>query len=597
MKIKTIKRNYHKIALLLICFPLSLQAQQAKKDTLLTREMVLEKEYNPTIRDAFRLNTLPEISYPTVPETKLSYANYALPFKILPQLAILNADEHFTEVKESGKKGYLVAGIATNLNINGDLGYQLLQKENTWLNLFYTHRSANGKVTFLQENNQQRMKLNDNLGGIDFSHAFTPLTLSARLKYTNARMNYYGYGLPAQSIQMPHAELLADKTVYQQNDLLNIDFGVVSGEEKVLNYQFNLNIADFKQKYTLLQSQQGPEEFFLNTDWDAHIASGEMQFGVGGYFKAVFYSNVKERDPVTGDKYFTGYGNYGQLSLNPYIGYENGNYWKVRLGAKTHFYFSHGKVLSIAPDVALSIFPVDGTEIYLSADGGVTTHTNYTSFYENRYLSPFFRVADSKTLLDATFGVKSNIRDVCRFNVYAGYKMMENEHFFVHTSPLSGNTGNTFIATNSLTAAIMDANLFKIGLHMQYQYQDLFEMALKVQHNTWDVKKSATTIDKPEAWNKPAWEGELQAAYIFDILPLRLDLIYHLETDRKALKNNTETSSMKNIHELNAKANYTINNIFSVFAQANNLLFQRYDLWYGYPAQGFNILLGGSIKF
>jgi outer membrane receptor protein involved in Fe transport len=100
-------------------------------------------------------------------------------------------------------------------------------------------------------------------------------------------------------------------------------------------------------------------------------------------------------------------------------------------------------------------------------------------------------------------------------------------------------------------------------------------------------------------------------------------LSYHIETKRKAddISYLTQSSfigadlsvfepatspslpitrqpvNLKDIHQVNVSGTYEINDAVSVFAQVNNLLFQRYDLWYGYPAQNFNVMAGINWKF
>lgn len=54
---------------------------------------------------------------------------------------------------------------------------------------------------------------------------------------------------------------------------------------------------------------------------------------------------------------------------------------------------------------------------------------------------------------------------------------------------------------------------------------------------------------------------------------------------------------MENINDLNLGAAYQISNAFSLSIKANNLMFQHYDLWYGHPAQGFNVMGGFTFCF
>jgi TonB dependent receptor. len=77
-------------------------------------------------------------------------------------------------------------------------------------------------------------------------------------------------------------------------------------------------------------------------------------------------------------------------------------------------------------------------------------------------------------------------------------------------------------------------------------------------------------------------------------LPIRIDGYYHLENGRKFWKTENKNNS---INDLSVKGTYLLNDMLSFYLKANNLLFQKYEFWQGYPAQNFNIMGGVSVKF
>jgi outer membrane cobalamin receptor len=54
---------------------------------------------------------------------------------------------------------------------------------------------------------------------------------------------------------------------------------------------------------------------------------------------------------------------------------------------------------------------------------------------------------------------------------------------------------------------------------------------------------------------------------------------------------------MKNINELNLTGTYTLNDTFGLYLKLNNVLFQKYELYYGYPMQSFSAMIGVNINF
>ena len=104
-----------------------------------------------------------------------------------------------------------------------------------------------------------------------------------------------------------------------------------------------------------------------------------------------------------------------------------------------------------------------------------------------------------------------------------------------------------------------------------------------------------------KAWGRPTFTAELNA----DIKPidkLTFSLNYVYAGGRKTVYSNyiipvQEVIKMKDINELNFRGEYQVTDWLSVNARVNNLLFQKYELQYGYALQGFNVLGGLSFKF
>ena len=58
-----------------------------------------------------------------------------------------------------------------------------------------------------------------------------------------------------------------------------------------------------------------------------------------------------------------------------------------------------------------------------------------------------------------------------------------------------------------------------------------------------------------------------------------------------------ESQTKNDINDLSAGALYNINKMFTINLKANNLFNQSYDIWYGHPAQGINVMGGFTFKF
>ena len=593
------------IILAVVCYAMPTSAQDAKKDsTALTKELTLEKEYTPTIRDAAKINALPELKEPEAPKTSVEFAKFSVPYEIAPQLTTLPAGSYFTDIPYSKKRGYLKAGVSSFVDIDADLGYQILNTEKNRLSIFGSHRSSNGNVKYLQDDKNQKMKINDNLFGLNYLHDLGGIRLNLDAKYTNSSFNYYGYTVPEYSVHSTMPEYYTiDKDINQVNNIFEIAAGVINDRPNELNYSFNLSNIMFKQKYLYSDDLDGIKENRFMADWDVHNSiNSNMHIGLGGYWK-----NYSATAPKTAKVFY--YYDYNNISLNPYMGIEGDN-WDLRLGVKANMILmpESSNENNFAPDIRLNFRPSERVNLYVVAGGGVTDNGGYSMFQENRYMMPGARVLDSRSPLDGKIGVQGAPSGNLWFDVFAGYKITNDEHFFLtyYWPFLERDDAGTLIAGGMIHPISYDAKVLSIGGNIKYNFQEQFELGLKATYYSWnlstdvifsDSEYGLSTSEYKEPWNKPNLVAELFATYRFPQLPLRLDAVYRMETGRKTIGVDRTIENMKSINNLGATGTYKINETISVYAKVNNLLFQRYEMFYGYPAQNFSIMGGLSILF
>ena len=74
-------------------------------------------------------------------------------------------------------------------------------------------------------------------------------------------------------------------------------------------------------------------------------------------------------------------------------------------------------------------------------------------------------------------------------------------------------------------------------------------------------------------------------------------LDYYLATGRYTQLGGAGEYKMNNINELNLTGTYTFNDTFGVYAKLNNILCQKYEVYYGYPLQSFSAMISVNINF
>lgn len=569
----------------------------AQEDQSLSREMTLEREYDPSVQDANKINTLPAVKEPEVRKIPIDYASFAMPVEPQREIGLLPSGSIMTGMDYNKRRGYFNFGICpAYMNINGDFGYHLVSTDKDQLNIFFSHRSTNGKVKYTHdwlEGEKVKAKLNDNLGGVNYRHQFEKAALRIGGRYGYSGFNYYG--LPSEPI--PSAEPLSDVKTNQVNQEISFLAGVESREDAPIGYRLDLNYTHFSYKYGLSKEQDGiKENSFGGTGGLSAAFGGNQRIGLDGVFNYFNYSLPDIYSPSSALAAAAEFENHFEGTLSPYYRVEGEN-WHIKLGANVMYISGDHDKFFVSPNVAMDVTVGSRTVLYLDAGGEIRSNSAYQLSRENRYINPWTEALPSRTWLDATAGVKSGIGGGFWLNFFAGYKITDDDYFFIPRQHFTDFGNVSDVAT-------FDTKLFRAGLGIKYAYQKLFEIDLKGVYNNWKVETGTHNLLAPGGVPPEKWEAfgrpEVELTAGITVRPLErlsIGLDYYLATGRKMFVYSDEFEKMKNINELNLKGAYNFNETFGVYAKLSNLLFQKYEMIYGYPLQRFSGMIGVNINF
>ena len=111
-------------AVLLLSCSLGLRAQDDRENTdeKLRRELTLEREYDPGVQDADKVNRLPEVKDPQVTKHKIEYSRFTTTADPDREIITLPSGRVMTDIPYNRNRGYFHYGIGTHLNMDGDVG-------------------------------------------------------------------------------------------------------------------------------------------------------------------------------------------------------------------------------------------------------------------------------------------------------------------------------------------------------------------------------------------------------------------------------------------------------------------------------------------
>ena len=622
---KTLYKSVFVIALGII----SLTAT-AQKDSTLIRQVLLERDYNPTLQDASKVNTQPSIYSPVIKAKELKFVS------TVPQITLTNnklgsaaPSDINTGVDYSKKRGYLILGAGNNSNLEGAFGYRLVNGDRDRLDISATHSSTSANVDYINADpytmDEAKAKYSASKVNLKYQHMFDPSVLWFDASFYNTSYNYYGnpfipnapypygYGSGYGSGYNPYDSYIAtypfDMDSRQNVDVFIIGAGLKSSDknEGILKYKGGVRYQNFKSKYGIFTSEKGSKGGQLDLDADFYTEFGsDRSIGVKGFIMNQSFSSKNEIIE-------NAFHDFTNITATPYIKFQGGN-WNADLGVNVSGMFDTKTKFMASPNVKAAIHINDVNTFYGEVTGGVNNNTYLDILQENRYVNPIARVEYSKTLFDARLGFKSGVISGFEFDIFAGYKKTDKDHLYIAQSPYDLLVGVSYpsdmkIWGNVGTPLYANIGTGHVGGLLKTKLIPYTDLSAKVTAYFYDVKYAngnVTLIDKDlysekKAWGRPTFTAELNA----DIKPidkLTFSLNYVYAGGRKTVYSNyiipvQEVIKMKDINELNFRGEYQVTDWLSVNARVNNLLFQKYELQYGYALQGFNVLGGLSFKF
>jgi len=596
-------------------------AQQ--QDERLTREMTLEREYDPTVQDANKVSRLPEVKEPEITRRTIEYSPFTIPANPDKEIFLLPSGDVMTDIPFNPRKGYFNFAGGMYTNLSGDFGYHFLNDERDKLNFYLSHRSTNGKVG--EKDNKQKAVYNDNLGGIDFRHNFDPAVVRLGANYTYSFFNYYGMPFGVYVIQPWYSSYMASSVMFdnmtnQVNQTINAYAGIQSREYTQIGYLLDFDFVRFTQKYGLSTEFEGLREnkYTLRLGISPRFGDGNKQAGLEGKIDIFNY----DYPLVNGIKNLWGYRDHTEVTITPYYRIEGDN-WKTQLGINLMYITGDSAKFFLSPNITIEAEIARKTVFYVNAGGEIQSNDAYGLSKRNRYMDYSMQTLPSRTWLDAKLGIRNGVVPGLWFDLFAGYKITANEPFFV---PLTNSGWWQYQILSSSTSSIIsngfnsyytayqpNASLFRAGASLKYIYKEAVDFSVKGVYNYWSLSAGdgmeSGIIDNVKPYGRPAIEVNADLT-VRPVQPLALTLGYYLGADRYTFLPgkilfmddqefiiNSQEIKMKDINDLNFTSSWNFNKTFSAYLKLNNLLFQQQELWYGYPLQGFNAMVGINLNF
>lgn len=562
-------------------------------DTTIKRNIEVVRDYTPVIKEAGKINTMPELKDVNTKKIDIDYKVWTSTYKpktdIIPSLDYALASQ---EENKYSREGFLRLGAGNYKSFLGELYTPIYRSEVSLFDFYLKHNSSFGNITLSKDNFEglsndvlSKGLYNDNKARISFLRSLRIREISAFGEFGYNRFNYYG--LNSDMIKYAEENKDVKELEYESDDQKN------SHLTAALNFRFRSKDYieawkyDMQTNWRLFKTYYDVTENSLFTDIAASYRMQESILSLKFQMHNVFVSTPEDGD-IDFEK-AENFNNYTVLKLNPYYSFVS-EVGKLNLGFKASFSIGQGKAAAFSPDITGQVRVIENIwYVYAGVTGDYKVNTLRSLANENIYITPNARPEDTYIPLDIYLGTKLNIGKSVNTDIHVGYKIINNPYFYINKTDSTGMKNSFDVAYDK------NAGQFNCGAAVNYNFREKVDFSFKIGYNKWSLEKQA------ESWMLPSAQIGVGVSYVPTDF-LRFSLNYDLESGRKAFMGkdkdkNAIIADLKNVNDISLGANYKLMSFLDVFARFNNILNQRSEVWYGYPSQGFNFLLGLTLTF
>lgn len=597
----------------------------AQNNNDLNKEITLEREFDPVKKEVVKKTVLPkEIKKSSKEAVAPQFSDWTVPTLVPVEIPTMLPYGYRTRHNFSNQRGYLDLGAGTHLNILASAGYRFIDKEEEKLGVWLQHNSTwigkNTSELIDQPSHRNKQRFNDNLVGASWTKNLGKgiLGVDGRLHFDS--FNYYGgFGDFLKDHKTAFFEARADGNWQSQYD--------INGETIDYEASATLDYAGYDKSH--LQGIDGAKEFWLNAKLGAEHEFdkiGNVGFTFGG--DIVNLRRHNEWTNKANDK------TYGMLTLSPYYLYEN-DIFKAKAGFNVNFSFNDGTAVRFSPNVDLNFKIIKGLSLFAQATGGKEINHLGDMHDDYRYNDPLAQYGNTYVPFDGRVGFNVGPFVGFKAKAYVGYGFMTGSLDPVIPAAYSGiykdvyeidnprPDGNTPYADfNQYAAIIYKITKTKgvyVGAELAYKYRSLAEAKVQFMYAPQTDEEYVEGMrydgyalgnDGPNTLlniNLTVWP--IKPLMVTAGLSCRLnrgvmtrEWVYTPTVDEDGTilepgKYDIDWICMKDVVDLHVTARYSFSHIFSVWAQASNLLNKKWDILPGQGAQKINLMGGISLNF
>lgn len=551
-------------------------------------DIVLEMRANRTVEPAFRI-----LAHPKIIDTVKAAQVKAYPllfFQVPTKISLDSIEPATVETTEKLKQlypFYAKVGIGSTIMPMGELYFNSTRSRAYQYGANVKHLSSFGDI-------KNREKVVYAPAQYDRTNATVFGKINERNYNLLGEFNYQNNGFHYYGVQ---DDSLSKDSIAQRFQIYNGSAAYVANRGDSARLNFNL-----KADYTNFQTRKIADTL---ADWRAI----ENHFN---FNSRLWYNNRNERFYGDIGVRYNGYtygildsvmsaGDTGISNQNTIIDFKPGvwtqmldNRLKIEIGIGiTADLHADKNMVYLYPQAEFKYAMFNDIFIpYVGIKGGLKQNTLQSLTSQNPFIRVNQQLLNEHNPFDIYGGFKGTLSKRMSFNIGASFAQIENKALFV--------TDTFGVYRNQFNVIYDTLNLTTIEGSLSYQMSEKLKIDGIARFYSYEMYNQA------RAWNLPQFQCLIRGSYnLYDKFSISLD--GSLETGRNALvyaagdgvkeENGQYFVSLGTIVDLNLGVEYRYSQRVSAFLQLNNVAAQRYNRWYNYPVQPFQVMGGVTARF
>ncbi|WP_396635375.1 TonB-dependent receptor [Maribacter sp. R77961] len=562
-------------------------AQDDKTEDIGTETVTVTKAYTPTVSDAFKIKSMPNLNDSIVlQKKKIEYNIFSVPVAstFTPSKGTASRVEKIPPPVLFNSFASAGGGNPANIMAQFYTSHEIDRESNYTIAL--DHNSSRGDIDGLQLDN---IFSNTNLDA-SFKKRDRDLDWGADIGVKHQLYNWYG--LP----EGVYDQATADGIDERQNYFMAEAAGHINVDDSFFKR------ADLKYRRFWDVVGSGENRAIFNTGFEFPVNEEFFDIKanvdyVGGAFENANVNNANNDAGIT-------YGNL-QVGINPSLTMLRDDL-SLNLGVNLVYGMdlenSEGNFY-IYPAVIASYRLLEEAVI---AYGGVVGELRQNSYYdfvdENPFVSPTLNIAPTDSQYNAYVGLKGQLLPNLSYNIKGSYTAENNSPLF-KLNPQNNfrDDEKGYYFGNSFEVFYDDIKT--IGIFGELNIDVNRNFTLGINAEVYDYN---TETDNP-AWNLPNLTGSLFMDYQIGekwYMGANLFFVGEREDFSTVVVQNVPQSefpatliTLDSYFDANAHVGHRLNNQLSIFVKAANIANNNYQRWANYPVQGLQVLAGATYKF